>query len=43
VALAGDAGAKSILKNNPGRVSTLPIPEAEFDLDTPADLERLKK
>ena len=43
LALEGDAGAKSILKNNVGRVRTLPIPEAEFDLDVPADLEKLKK
>ena len=37
-AMEGDSGAKSILKNNTGRVSTLPIPEAEFDIDVPADL-----
>lgn len=42
LALEGDAGAKSILKNNAGRVRALPIPEAEFDLDVPADLERLR-
>ncbi len=41
LALEGDAGAKSILKNNAGRVSTLPIPEAAFDIDSPADLEKL--
>ena len=41
LALDGDAGAKSILKNNAGQVRTLPIPEAEFDLDVPADLEKL--
>ena len=40
--LEGDAGAKSILKKNAGRVRTLPIPEAEFDLDVPADLEKLR-
>ena len=43
LALEGDAGAKSILKNNAERVRTLPIPEAEFDLDIPADLDKLKK
>ena len=43
LALVGDAGAKSILNNNAGRVRTVPIPEAEFDLDVPADLETLKK
>lgn len=42
LALEGDAGAKSILKNNAGRVRTLPVPEAEFDLDFPADLEKLR-
>ena len=43
LALEGDAGAKPLLKNNAARVRTLPIPEAEFDLDVPADLEKLKK
>ena len=43
LALEGDAGAKSVLKNNDGRVRTVAIPEAEFDLDVPADLEKLKK
>ena len=42
LALEGDAGAKSILINNAGRVRILPIPEAEFDLDVPADLEKLR-
>ena len=42
LALEGDAGAKSILKNNAERVRTVPIPEAEFDLDVPADLDKLK-
>ena len=41
--LEGNAGAKSILKSNPERVRTIAIPEAEFDLDVPADLEKLKK
>ena len=43
LALEGDAGAKSILKNNAGRIRTVSIPEAEFDLDVPADLEKLNK
>ncbi len=43
LALKGDAGAKSVLQNNPGRVRTIPIPEAEFDLDVPTDLEKLNK
>ena len=41
LALEGDAGAKSVLKYNDGRVRTVAIPEAEFDLDVPADLEKL--
>lgn len=41
-ALEGDTGAKSILKNNAGRVKTLSVPEAEFDIDMPADLEKLQ-
>ena len=41
LALEGDAGAKSILKNNTEQLITLPIPEAEFDLDVPTDLEKL--
>ena len=43
LALEGDAGAKSVLRNNTDNVRTIPIPEAEFDLDVPADLEKLKK
>ena len=42
-ALEGDTGAKFILTNNTDRVRTLLIPEAEFDLDTPADLIVLEK
>ena len=41
-ALEGDTGAKSILKNNVDRVKTLSVPEAEFDIDMPADLEKLQ-
>ena len=40
--LEGDTGAKAILKNNADRVRTLPVPDAEFDLDVPADLEKLR-
>ena len=43
LALEGDTGAKSVLKNNPDRVRTVPVPEAEFDLDAPDDLEKLKQ
>ena len=41
--LEGDSGAKSVLKNNADRVTAIPIPEAEFDLDVPADLEQLQR
>lgn len=41
--LEGDAGAKSVMARHPERLVALPIPEAEFDLDAPADLERLKR
>ena len=43
LALQGDAGAKSILRDNAERLSALPVPEAEFDLDTPDDLKELMK
>lgn len=41
--LEGDAGAKSVMARHPERLVALPIPEAEFDLDTPADLEKLQR
>ena len=41
--LEGDSGAKSVLKNNAERVTAIPIPEAEFDLDVPDDLEQLQQ
>ena len=41
LALDGDAGAKSVMKNNAERVTALPLSEAEFDLDVPGDLEKL--
>lgn len=41
--LEGDAGAKSVMARHPESLVALPIPEAEFDLDTPADLEKLKR
>ena len=43
LALEGDFGAKSVLKNNAERVTAIPIPEAEFDLDVPDDLEKLQQ
>lgn len=41
--LEGDAGAKSVMARHPESLAVLPIPEAEFDLDAPADLEKLKR
>lgn len=41
--LEGDAGAKSVLARHSERLVALSIPEAEFDLDTPADLEKLQR
>ena len=41
--LEGDAGAKSLLKNNAERVTTLLMAEAEFDIDVPSDLEKLQQ
>ncbi len=40
--LTGDIGAKSILMDNPEKTVTLPVPEAEFDVDTPWELEKLR-
>lgn len=41
MALDGDEGAKSILVRRAGQAAALPLAAAEFDLDAPADLERL--
>ncbi|WLT33293.1 nucleotidyltransferase family protein [Geothrix sp. PMB-07] len=40
-ALEGDRGAKAILQRE--QALTLPFPEGERDLDTPADIKRLKR
>jgi len=39
-ALAGDEGARKVLAGDP-RVTAVEMPEAAFDVDTPADLARL--
>lgn len=39
--LAGDAGAKAIIKKHAGCVAQMPAPEAAFDVDTPQDYEQL--
>ncbi len=40
--LADDQGAKGWLRREAARVTAVPMPEAEVDLDTPAQLERLR-
>jgi len=39
--LRGDAGAKSILLNNPDRVQTIDCDAAALDIDVPEDLQRI--
>ncbi|MGE0883944.1 MAG: NTP transferase domain-containing protein [Blastocatellales bacterium] len=41
MALKSAEGAKHILKRNEQNISYLPVPEAIWDMDTPADYERL--
>ena len=41
-ALTGDRGAGVLLRLRAAEVSTVPLPAAEFDVDTPADLERYR-
>ena len=43
LALSGDRGGKSILAAHGAAVVTIPFPEGVFDIDTPADLERVCK
>ena len=44
LALRGDAGARVVIrKSSPDRVATINAPEAAFDVDTPADHERLRE
>ena len=38
--IAGDRGARRIIERHIGAVAKVQIPEAEFDIDTPADLEK---
>jgi molybdenum cofactor cytidylyltransferase len=40
--LSGDAGAKSVLRDPRFDVRTVPFEAAAIDIDTPADLERLR-
>ena len=40
--LPDDCGAKALLKKHDTKVSKIPFPGGTFDIDTPADLERLR-
>ncbi len=39
--LAGDEGARRVIKNYAGSVTRIPFPEGVFDIDTPLDAEAL--
>lgn len=41
--LKGNLGAKAIIKQFPDQVKTMDIPEAEFDIDTIEDVQKLKE
>ncbi|MBL9187692.1 MAG: nucleotidyltransferase family protein [Opitutaceae bacterium] len=41
-ALTGEEGARSLLHDDPARVATVDLPELALDLDTPADVARLR-
>lgn len=38
--LSGDKGARQLIHSHPDRVESIHMPEAAFDVDTPADLAR---
>ncbi len=40
--LAGDVGARGLIARHASQVTTVPMPNAAFDLDTPADLSSLR-
>ncbi len=44
LALSGDMGAKPVIKKYAklGRVTAVSIPNAQFDIDTPQDWDKLK-
>nr|WP_295865409.1 nucleotidyltransferase family protein [uncultured Chitinophaga sp.] len=42
MALGGQEGAKKIILQHPGDVSTISFPEGIIDIDTPEDLEQLR-
>lgn len=39
-ALHGDQGARRLLRSNPTEIRLISVPEAAFDVDTPADFDR---
>jgi molybdenum cofactor cytidylyltransferase len=41
--LSGDKGAKMLLEKHLTKLSTILLPEAAFDIDTPHDFEKLKQ
>lgn len=41
--LQGDQGAKALLRKSDAELLTIPLPEAEFDIDSGEDFERLMK
>ena len=38
----GDAGAGQFLRSHPERVTVIPLPEAEMDVDTVADVDTMR-
>ncbi len=43
IAVEGDRGAREVIRRHADRVSTIPWPEGEIDLDEPDDLARLQE
>ena len=41
--LAGDEGARRVIKANPGEVERVPFPEGAMDVDTEADVARWQR
>ena len=42
-ALSGDLGAREVLKNNKFDIRTVEFPPAQYDVDTPEDLQRIDR
>jgi molybdenum cofactor cytidylyltransferase len=41
--LSGDRGARAVVDRDPDRVATIELEEIPIDVDTPADLARLRR